>query len=1003
MRKETILFILLITLVLVHSVSAETFYPSNNIWPGGAYQTAILPSAPPYAYQANGAYTAYFSSDPTSGNGIKLITAGGNQILFQPNPLNWRNDNNDLQQVSQIQSVSGVPNNNVMNYPDAYGAGISLSYTAQVGQVKELLTISTAGALPTPAAYVLASPGVVLELTFNFAADDKIIVDGVEWDKSSTVITNNTLEVRDEFTDEILYTLDRPLAWDSAGNSIQGSFQLKKAGNKLYIGQRIPYSFIQTATYPVFIDPTFTVDFSPIPGQHLINGTVNESLCTEFDAMLDITTEISDDLDGTVADTFRGLLESNFPESARITLQLDETSGSTAFDLSGQGNDGTLNGGTVQGVTGVAGTAYDFDGVNDYVSIPSDSSFFANSTEDLIVCVAINTNQTLSGGGGTAGIFDADDVNDGWEIKMDSNQERPYLGIDRASFASIQSNTAINDGVWHTICGYGLANTTMGLFVDGTQTATGTSSSGGMTADSVSVGTTQDLNDFFEGNIDEACIWIGEGLDHDTIIASYETDYCGGINNSKGRAISAVWNETHDPAYQWFLRVRKQTSGTHNFTTFAYADNITINTSQIATASLAGTGWFNINVSSLLDYQLNTALLNYSKLRLFTELEANFSEVRLRKEINDSEVPVITNCGVNTTSLNCSESALFSCNATDNLDVANVTFTIQGEGTVNTTQTMNNYSYVLSPSGINTTVLYNWTLVNATDILGNSNTTNPSVTVNYTCFTPPTPPDLSPPLIINPTAINITNQSATIIWDTNETANSTVEYGLTLSLGSVATDGSFVLNHSINLTSLFSNITYFYNVTSCDPSGNCATAGVFNFTTLANPPPPVPTNISDGINCTFNTNPLTSEEAFFDCTLNESTGVFHTCFGLTVNPETQLVLDVMPRPEAVALHGLTTGYESTPKSGSLQKVKVYFSYNRLKGGADTGYHVQCVNNQTGATRWYNKTLQPDYRTLYVTGSAAESVTDSASYIVGGIIFFGILLFIILLVLFGVFR
>jgi hypothetical protein len=51
---------------------------------------------------------------------------------------------------------------------------------------------------------------------------------------------------------------------------------------------------------------------------------------------------------------------------------LHENSGSTARDLSGNGNHGGLNGGVTQGVVGKGGlTAYSFDGEDDYVAAPT--------------------------------------------------------------------------------------------------------------------------------------------------------------------------------------------------------------------------------------------------------------------------------------------------------------------------------------------------------------------------------------------------------------------------------------------------------------------------------------------------------------------------------------------------------------------------------------------------------------------------------------------------------
>ena len=98
--------------------------------------------------------------------------------------------------------------------------------------------------------------------------------------------------------------------------------------------------------------------------------------------------------------------------------------------------------------------------------------------------------------------------------------------------------------------------------------------------------------------------------------------------------------------------------------------------------------------------------------------------------------------------------------------------------------------------------------------------------------------DTTAPAISGVSATQLTNESEMITWTTNETGNSAVNYGLTTALGSLVSNGTFVLSHSMTLTGLLPDTTYYFNVTSCDPSANCATAGPFNFTTLANGVPP---------------------------------------------------------------------------------------------------------------------------------------------------------------------
>jgi len=72
---------------------------------------------------------------------------------------------------------------------------------------------------------------------------------------------------------------------------------------------------------------------------------------------------------------------------------------------------------------------------------------------------------------------------------------------------------------------------------------------------------------------------------------------------------------------------------------------------------------------------------------------------------------------------------------------------------------------------------------------------------------------------------------ATITWTTNENANSTINYGTTYSVSSLEDDDDFTTSHSIELTDLAYSTTYYYNITSCDQYGNCATNGTYSFTT----------------------------------------------------------------------------------------------------------------------------------------------------------------------------
>jgi hypothetical protein len=96
--------------------------------------------------------------------------------------------------------------------------------------------------------------------------------------------------------------------------------------------------------------------------------------------------------------------------------------------------------------------------------------------------------------------------------------------------------------------------------------------------------------------------------------------------------------------------------------------------------------------------------------------------------------------------------------------------------------------------------------------------------------------DAAPPIISGVAAGNLSSNSATISWSTDETASSQVEYGTSTAYGSQsALDATRVTNHSVALSELSSGRLYHYRVKSADANGNLAISGDFTFTTSPAP------------------------------------------------------------------------------------------------------------------------------------------------------------------------
>jgi glucose/arabinose dehydrogenase len=110
-----------------------------------------------------------------------------------------------------------------------------------------------------------------------------------------------------------------------------------------------------------------------------------------------------------------------------------------------------------------------------------------------------------------------------------------------------------------------------------------------------------------------------------------------------------------------------------------------------------------------------------------------------------------------------------------------------------------------------------------------------------------TQPDTTPPIISALHSSNVTTTTAVIAWNTDEPADSRVEYGLTTGYGNMtALDSSLVVSHNQGLAGLTPNTLYHYRVHSKDAAGNAAVSADATFTTLApgDTTPPEITNVS---------------------------------------------------------------------------------------------------------------------------------------------------------------
>ncbi len=94
--------------------------------------------------------------------------------------------------------------------------------------------------------------------------------------------------------------------------------------------------------------------------------------------------------------------------------------------------------------------------------------------------------------------------------------------------------------------------------------------------------------------------------------------------------------------------------------------------------------------------------------------------------------------------------------------------------------------------------------------------------------------DTTPP-VISAISVAVESDLVTIVWITDEAATSQILYGTVEdNLYKVKTNADLVTSHSLELTDLESETTYYFKVKSVDAAGNVAVSAINDFTTEAN-------------------------------------------------------------------------------------------------------------------------------------------------------------------------
>lgn len=217
-----------------------------------------------------------------------------------------------------------------------------------------------------------------------------------------------------------------------------------------------------------------------------------------------------------------GLTHSPIGPSDGLVLCLDTAnkrsypgSGTSWFDLSGNGNHGTLtNGPTLN--TGLGG-GMSFDGVNDYVNI-LDSSVLNFGINNFTVTAWVRTTDTNRRT--VCSKYDYDGlgtIETGWyiDVRADGKIRTAIESVisGPVNYRVMDSIATVNDGIWHHVALQRIAQNTINVFIDG-NISNGTALTNGTVvsvsntvpftiAQEMDKGVGAQFSQYFLGNIDD--------------------------------------------------------------------------------------------------------------------------------------------------------------------------------------------------------------------------------------------------------------------------------------------------------------------------------------------------------------------------------------------------------------------------------------------------------------------------------------------------------------------
>lgn len=497
--------------------------------------------------------------------------------------------------------------------------------------------------------------------------------------------------------------------------------------------------------------------------------------------------------------------KADLPSGLLAGYSFDEGSGTTLNDING-GTNGTLTGGPTW-VSGKYGNALSFDGVNDYIAMPSGGfGSFVNRTS--FTFTFWESSNVLTGSGRMVADHNSTGNLASVSFEITSSQYR-FRANNGSSFVSAQGGST--SAGWHHIAGtYDDAGDLLSLYVDGTLTATNTLTGTLTTGTHKTIGRLGDFStEYFGGLLDELRIY-NRALSQSEIQTDMNTP-----TDSTAPSIPGSSSATAASSTQISLSWAASTDNVRVNAYKIYRDSVLLTTTT-------ATSYLDTNLTPSTAYSYGVSAYdpagNESSQASSNATTLAGPDTTPPSRSNGSPSGVLEASTTQTTlTLNTSEAATCKYATSSGVGYGSMPATFGTTGGASHSQTV---------SGLINGGSYNY-YVRCQDSALNANSDDYQIS-----FSVPVPgQDSSAPVISGVSASTVGINTATIVWTTNEPADSQVEYGTSTYDLLSGLDTNPITNHSVLIFGLKSDSTYNFRVKSRDNTGNLSISGNFTFTT----------------------------------------------------------------------------------------------------------------------------------------------------------------------------